>query len=120
MFKVLSRQHIRQQAEFGAVFKRAKRLAVSPFVFNYVVTDRTYPRLGMVINKRNCKLAVDLNRIKRIIREQFRLHQHQLSGIDLVVALQSLLDKLSDQERIACIQKLFTQLVALCEKSCLP
>lgn len=42
-------------------------------------------RLGLAISKKNAKRAVDRNRIKRIIRESFRLNRHTLPMIDLVV-----------------------------------
>ena len=44
-------------------------------------------RLGIVAAKRNVKLAVDRNRLKRFVRESFRLQQQQLSGLDLVVLI---------------------------------
>ena len=43
------------------------------------------PRLGLVIAKKNVKLAVHRNRIKRIIRDSFRLHQHELPHADIVI-----------------------------------
>ena len=42
-------------------------------------------RLGLAVSKKNSRRAVDRNRIKRVIRESFRIHQHQLEGLDLVV-----------------------------------
>lgn len=41
-------------------------------------------RLGLVISKKNVRLAVDRNRIKRIIREQFRLEPNFFYGLDIV------------------------------------
>lgn len=42
-------------------------------------------RLGLAVSKKNCRLAVGRNRIKRIVRESFRAHQQELHGVDLVV-----------------------------------
>jgi len=42
-------------------------------------------RLGLAISKKNAKRAVDRNRIKRLIRESFRLNLHMLPAVDLVV-----------------------------------
>ena len=50
--------------------------------------DRT-PRLGLAISKKHCKKATGRNRIKRLIRESFRTHQRQLSGLDVVVINQA-------------------------------
>ena len=43
------------------------------------------PRLGLAISKRLIKTAVGRNRVKRLIRESFRLHQDQLHDLDIVV-----------------------------------
>ena len=43
-----------------------------------------YPRVGLVIAKKNVRLAVQRNRVKRIIRESFRL-QYSLPNLDIVV-----------------------------------
>lgn len=42
-------------------------------------------RLGLAISKKCARRAVDRNRLKRIVRESFRLHQHRLVGRDIVV-----------------------------------
>ena len=44
-----------------------------------------HPRLGLVIGKKSVKLAVERNRLRRIIRDSFRLHQQMLAGLDIVV-----------------------------------
>ena len=42
-------------------------------------------RLGLAIAKKHVKLAVDRNRIKRVVRESFRHHRQLIKGLDLVV-----------------------------------
>lgn len=42
-------------------------------------------RLGLAISKKNCSLAKDRNKIKRIIRESFRKNITRLNGYDIVV-----------------------------------
>lgn len=44
-----------------------------------------HPRLGLVIGKKSVKLSVQRNRLKRLIRESFRLNQETLNGWDIVV-----------------------------------
>jgi len=42
-------------------------------------------RLGLAIGKKNCRKATGRNRLKRVIRESFRVEQGRLPGIDVVV-----------------------------------
>lgn len=111
---MLNTAKLKNASEFDTVFKRGKRLVGAYFAFYYLINEYDRPRLGIVISKRNCALAVNRNRIKRVIREQFRLNRHLLSTIDLVVFLKSSSQKISDQELCACLKKLFSQLIMLC------
>ena len=43
------------------------------------------PRVGLVIAKKHIRLANQRNRVKRLIRESFRLLQHELPNLDIVV-----------------------------------
>ncbi|MEH6470398.1 MAG: ribonuclease P protein component [Halopseudomonas sp.] len=44
-----------------------------------------HPRVGLVIAKKNVRLAVQRNRVKRIIRQSFRLRSSELPNLDIVV-----------------------------------
>ncbi len=46
-----------------------------------------WARLGLIVSKRILPRAVDRNRVKRQIREAFRLVQHELGGLDTIVRL---------------------------------
>ena len=43
------------------------------------------PRLGILVTRKHAAAAVKRNRIKRCIREAFRLEQQSLGAIDLLV-----------------------------------
>ena len=47
--------------------------------------DLSHARIGLSISAKAVGNAVSRNRIKRVIRESFRLHQKQLPNIDIVV-----------------------------------
>lgn len=51
------------------------------------VGEQPQARLGIVVAKKNVKLAVERNRIKRLVRETFRLQQQHLNGLDVVVVI---------------------------------
>ena len=54
------------------------------------------PRLGLVIAKKNIRLAVQRNRMKRLIRESFRQQQHSLADIEAVVIARRGMDDLDN------------------------
>nr|WP_242469397.1 ribonuclease P protein component [Rhabdochromatium marinum] len=80
-------------SEFARVFARGVRSADAYFVVIGVVDtrrndiDMQQSRLGLAISRKVAPRAVDRNRIKRIVRESFRLAQAQWTDrhIDFVV-----------------------------------
>jgi ribonuclease P protein component len=58
---------------------------MAPFAIVYAPNNLLYPRLGISIAKRLVPRATDRNRLKRLIRESFRLHAMTLNSIDIIV-----------------------------------
>jgi len=69
-----------------------------------------HPRLGLVIGKKSAKLAVQRNRLKRIIRESFRHSQTSLVGWDIVVVSRKGLADLENAELFTQFDKLFRRI----------
>lgn len=57
-----------------------------------------HARLGLVAGKKNSKLAVTRNQIKRQFREYFRLHQSELPCVDMVIITRRGISELSGIE----------------------
>ena len=68
------------------------------------------PRLGLAIAKRQVKLAVMRNRIKRIARESFRHNTGSLPNIDIVLLARSEINKFDNKELHQCLENLWKQL----------
>ncbi|HBO7744891.1 TPA: ribonuclease P protein component [Pseudomonas aeruginosa] len=68
-------------------------------------------RLGLVIGKKNVKLAVQRNRLKRLIRESFRHNQETLAGWDIVVIARKGLGELENPELHQQFGKLWKRLL---------
>lgn len=103
--------------DYKQVFDNA-RLKVSTPELLFLAHPNTlsHPRLGLVIAKKHVKLSVGRNRIKRVVRESFRLHQTELSGLDIVVLARKGLATLDKQQLHLCCQQLWQQLQKRVEK----
>jgi ribonuclease P protein component len=101
--------------DFQPVFKNAIP-AVSPHLTLLARKNNLdHPRIGMAIPKKHIKSAVGRNRIRRIVREQFRRQQHKLPAIDIVVIAKAGIADLSNQEINKVLDKLWRKLVQRCD-----
>lgn len=76
---------LRKTDEFSSVFrfKRVHRQLHLDILFRDNGLD--FSRLGLIVPKRVLVRAVDRNRAKRVLREAFRLGQHELGSLDVVI-----------------------------------
>jgi ribonuclease P protein component len=72
-------------ADFKSVFNDPVRSVDKYFTVLATRNPLPYPRLGLAIAKKTIRKAVARNRIKRTVRESFRLQRQQLVNIDIVV-----------------------------------
>ena len=72
--------------------------------------DLDHSRLGLVIGKKSVKLSVERNRLKRQIRESFRLNQDSLVGWDIVIVARKGLGDLDNSELVLQFGKLWKRL----------
>jgi ribonuclease P protein component len=83
-----ARKHRLQHAlEFDAVYAAKVRESRGPLTVYGLPNELGHPRLGLSVG-RKVGIAAKRNRIKRLLREAFRLLQHDLPrGYDFVVAV---------------------------------
>ena len=70
---------LRKTQEFSIVYRRGSRLRGKGFSLVVLANNLSYSRLGISVHGR-IRGAVRRNRIKRIIRENFRLHRNLFPG----------------------------------------
>src|SRR4249920_1601165 len=75
--------HLRASAEFQAVFGEGKRVSGAAFRLHVLLkADATQTRLGVTVSKRVDKAAVRRNRLRRQIKEAFRMLRATLQAGD--------------------------------------
>ena len=74
-----------RKAEFEALLRHGTRRSIDGYTFYVATRDTGNPRLGMLVSRKHAALAVERNGLKRCIREAFRLEQHSLGALDVLV-----------------------------------
>ncbi|HAI13660.1 MAG TPA: ribonuclease P protein component [Phycisphaerales bacterium] len=84
-YRFTSAQRLHGKTDFSAVYKQGKRWYGGPLVVVAVPNDLTFNRLGLSVS-RKVGNAVKRHRIKRLLRESFRLSQceHPI-GYDIII-----------------------------------
>ncbi|GAA4092847.1 ribonuclease P protein component [Zhongshania borealis] len=104
-------------SEYQAVFDESRlKVSSAEILFLARKNDLDRPRLGLVIAKKNVRLSVQRNRVKRNVRETFRLCQHKLQGIDVIVLARRGLDQLDNKQMQEICNQLWHQLEKRAEK----
>ncbi len=80
--------------EIERVFRFATfRKAVGAVVITGIENELAFARMGLAISRRSVPSAVVRNRVKRVIREWFRINKHEFAGIDFMVSLRRRVDE---------------------------
>lgn len=82
-FTLQSSERLKLRKHIEALFQTGKALSIAPVRVIYSFVDRvdgeeSPVRAGFVVPKKRFKRAVDRNRIKRLMREAWRLQKHEL------------------------------------------
>ena len=90
---------------FEAVFQAKKKRFGGCFVIYSHQNQLNHPRIGIILSKKQVRLACDRNRLRRIIRESFRHHCPDLPNSDFVLVGLHRMQQLTSKEIVQCIEK---------------
>ncbi|MCK3655300.1 ribonuclease P protein component [Pasteurellaceae bacterium Macca] len=106
--------------QFQAVFQQPFRASTPQLTLLARENQAACPRLGLTVAKKHLKRAHDRNRIKRIVRESFRLKQQQLPHFDFVFVAKAGIGKLSNEELFTTLEKLWQRHIRLVQQNKTP
>jgi ribonuclease P protein component len=96
--------------EFDAVFQRGRRVQGKLLNAIACTGGARQARLGLTVSRKTAPRAVDRNRIKRQVRESFRLQRAQLPPLDIVISARPGSATANNLELRAALEKLWIQL----------
>ena len=99
-------------ADFTTLRRSGKRIALKHFHCEYRLNETDTARLGMAVSRRVSKLAVVRNRIRRQIRESFRLRRGGLPACDVLVIARGSTAELGNAALREELEHLWRKLVA--------
>ncbi len=84
-FGLGAEKRLASKADFERLLREGTKRSRSGFTFFFSARADGPPRLGILISRRHAARATVRNRIKRCIREAFRLEQSDLGALDVLV-----------------------------------
>jgi len=111
-----SQRRLRRKSDFDAAYARGKRLGNAFFALTVRRDDAEAangPRLGLAVAVRTAGNSGERNRIRRVIRESFRVNQRELPPVDIVVSARNRARGAPAAELRAALAELWKKVAAL-------
>ncbi|ASQ44576.1 ribonuclease P protein component [Legionella clemsonensis] len=100
-----------KKSDYDYVFAQAKKVVTSEFIFLYRNNSLGYARLGLALSKKIIPKAHDRNRLKRLLRETFRVNP--LPAIDVIVLARPGVANVENKVMNTKLGKTWAKLIAL-------
>lgn len=109
-FKLRKQQRIKSPSQFKQVYNNKQWGNTRLLTFNALSTSVTageLNQLGVTVSKKVSKLAVRRNQLKRLVKEFYRTHQHEIDSTLLVITVKPTARQVSNQEFVQDLEELW-------------
>lgn len=96
------------------MFEEATRSADAMLTVLARKNDLGFARLGLAVARKAAGSAVERNRLKRVIRESFRRHRHELPAVDCVVMTRAAATGAGNRELSTRLERHWGKIVEQC------
>lgn len=92
------RYRLNQASEYRFVFDKPYKTADSFYTILARSNQLDFPRIGIIVSKKNVPKATQRIRLKRVARESFRINKSMLGGLDIVIICKPLSGRKPNQQ----------------------
>lgn len=97
---------LRQKAEFDRVYRTGSRSGDALFAVNALANTLGHARLGMSVSAKSVGNAVHRNRVRRLVREYFRLNRPDMPAVDFVITTRVGAREATREQLLASLERL--------------
>ena len=84
-FNFPSKNRLLNKEQFDAVFQKREKQYSHCFISYVAENTEGFPRVGVILSKKQIRLATQRNTIRRIVKESFRHAIRDLPNVDIVI-----------------------------------
>ena len=103
--KRFRRKHRLLKHDVLSLLRDGARLGRAEVVIKLNENTHTFGRIAIAVPKRVLKRAIDRNRVKRVIREEFRQHALRAAPVDMLLTLRKVVDVRSGESAMGKHQR---------------
>jgi ribonuclease P protein component len=108
---------LRSKLQFDAIYSGGRRIDDRFFGLRVKPNGLTHARVGLAVAIKTAGNAVKRNRLRRLVRESFRLAQHELPPVDIVVGAKFPSAKAPVTDLRASLATLWKRVASTCASS---
>lgn len=98
-------------SDYKKVFLKPNKVSTPELLFLYTENNQQKSKLGLAVAKKQIPLAVDRNRIKRLVRESFRVNSNNLNSIHVVVMVRKKILDINNAQLHQQLDKLWKKII---------
>jgi ribonuclease P protein component len=104
---------LNKPADYTRVFDNALRSRDRYYTLLFRASEGDSARVGFAVAKKRISAANDRNRVRRLARESFRQHRHNLPVVDIIILAQSSAVAATNKELFASLEKHWRRLAEM-------
>ncbi|VFP77581.1 ribonuclease P protein component [Buchnera aphidicola] len=107
-FSLKKKSRLLLNVQFQKIYNKNYKIHTKHFLMFMHTNYLQFPRLGISISKKNVARSHDRNRVKRLIKESFRLVQHNLLFMDFIIIVKKNIHLLNNSKIFFFLKKLWS------------